>query len=105
MLNQTNMRLVASRSWLAALCAAGIIGTTAAQAQSSAAATVAPTKPSFRAIDRIGVTADTRPLSKLGSNFRIYAVPADTPDAIADVNAFALASTSIRAALHRMTLP
>jgi hypothetical protein len=99
-------------SLLAALCAAGAIGMgtslAPALAQSGApagTATVAPTQPTFRATDRIGVTADARNLSRSGSNFRIYTVPVGTPDVIADVNEFARNSESIRAALHRMTLP
>ena len=98
---------------LAALCAAGAIGVAPASlspawAQSgapAATATVAPTQPTFRATDRIGVTADARNMGRVGSNFRIYTVPVGTPDAIADVNEFARNSESIRAALHRMTLP
>lgn len=95
-------------SLLAALCAAGTIGAAPALAQSGApapAATVAATQPTFRATDRIGVTADARNLGRSGANFRIYTVPVDTPDAIADVNEFSRNSESIRAALHRMTLP
>ena len=72
-------------SLLAALCAAGAIGVTrpAPQAQSgapAATATVAPTQPTFRATDRIGVTADARNMGRVGSNFRIYTVPVGTPD-------------------------
>jgi hypothetical protein len=91
---------------LAAIGVASVIGVTPAGAQTpTPEATVVPTQPAFRAVDRIGVTADLRPVAKLGSNFRIYAVPAATPDAIPDVNAFALASISLKPALHRMTLP
>lgn len=102
------MRFANLTSLLAALCAAGTIGVAPAWAQGAmpaGAATVAPTQPKFRAIDRIGVTADARPIARAGSNFRIYVVPASTPDAIVDVNEFARASEPVRAALHRMTLP
>lgn len=87
---------------LAVLLALETLGSAVAQTPEPS---VKPTQPSFRATDRVGVSADARGLGKLGSNFRLYVVPQGTPDAIADVNAFALVSTPIRAALHRLTLP
>jgi hypothetical protein len=99
------MQLARLASLLAALCAIGGMPVWAQGAAPAGTATVAPTQPTFRAIDRIGLTADVRPIGKAGSNFRIYTVPAGTPDAVADVNEFARVSMPIRAALHRITLP
>jgi hypothetical protein len=73
-------------------------------AQAAPAASLSTTKPSFSAIERIGVALDARPLRN-GSSHRLIVVAADTPDQIGDVNAFAIASTRVTPALLRLTLP
>ncbi|BAT60006.1 hypothetical protein GJW-30_1_02541 [Variibacter gotjawalensis] len=65
---------------------------------------VTATKKNFHATDRVGVEIDTRAFRD-GSNYRLIVVPAGSPDPIPNANEFALASTSVRGGLVRLTLP
>ena len=74
------------------------------QSNATPKASVEPTRSEWRAIDRIELDVDASHLDS-GSNQRLIIVPAKTPDAIGDVNAFGRASLVITPELLHMTLP
>ncbi len=67
-------------------------------------ASIEPTHPVYRAIDRIEFDANASNLS-YGSNHRMIVVRANSPDAVGDANRFAQISTPITAQYLHMTLP
>lgn len=67
-------------------------------------AMVRPVQTQFRAVDRLGMDVDARSLRR-GSNWRVIAVPQATPDDIADPDAFAAASQTIKAGKARLSIP
>jgi hypothetical protein len=79
---------------------AAVASVTTAGAQKGAS--VRPAKPVFRAIDRIVLNVDARPL--LGTNHRLAVFPVGAPDEIADVNHFGKNSTPITRSLLRMSI-
>lgn len=68
------------------------------------AARLAVTQGTWRAIDRIGVALDTRPLRD-GSSWIVAVVPAGTPDAVDDADALAGLGTAVPPGLYRTSLP
>lgn len=89
---------------------AGPVAAPAAVAQGAAPAVAAtgawvrPAQAEVRAIDGVIVDVDASAL-RASSNLRLAVVPAGAPDAIADVAAFADASTPIDAMRLHLTLP
>jgi hypothetical protein len=77
---------------------------TARPASAAPVSTVAATRDVWRAIDRIELDVDASNLGA-GSNQRLIVVPANTPDAVKDPNAFAQSSLEISPELLHMTLP
>jgi hypothetical protein len=96
----------APTSCLRLLAAAGLLAAVAGAIPASAqpkGAFVRPAKPVFRAIDRIVLDVDARPL--VGTNHRLAVFPAGAPDEISDVGQFSKNSTPIKRSRLRMSIP
>ncbi len=70
----------------------------------SAQAWVRPNRPAVRLVDGVTLDADATAL-RTGSNLRVAVVPAGTPDAVADPDAFVADSTPVGATRLRLTVP
>jgi hypothetical protein len=82
----------------------GAAPSSAPAAASLPQASIEPTHPVYRAIDRIDFDADASNLDS-GSNFRMIVVPANTPDGVGDPSRFQQISTTVTAQYLHMSLP